>query len=78
MCAGVWYRAAGDCFGHKVQRPVGDTELRGYSTQARVRFLKSELEFNLTHRWATLTTILISLLHKGDPPYTSKGLELCD
>lgn len=64
MCAGVWYHAAGGCFGHKVQRmqrPVGDTELRAYSTQARVRFLKSELEFNLTHRWATLTTIIITI-----------------
>ena len=52
MCAGVWYHAAGGCFGHKVQRmqrPVGDTEFRAYSTLARV------------HRWATLTTIIITI-----------------
>lgn len=47
---------------NRMQRPVGDTELRAYSTPAGVLFLKSELEFILTFRWATLATIIIPII----------------
>lgn len=70
-----------------MQRPVGDTELRAYSTLAGVLF-PVRAGTILTFRWATLATIIIPIYIKEenfasqrlnlDPPYTSKGLELCD